>query len=272
MKHVTIDARWVDTSGIGTYLKNILPGIIKQNPDIKFLLLGKLDRLNNLFGHFNNVELKHFLEPMYSISEQLKYPQVIPKNTDLYFATHFNVPIFTKQKLLVTVYDLFHLANPHLVNSYFKSAYARIMFHIIKRRAKNIITISEFSKKEFNRLVGNPKCPINAIPLGIKIDICKEKIPAQSLTKSYTPYILYVGNIKPHKNLNRLIDAFCEIKNSVPHKLLLVGKKDGFRSGDGDVGKIISTHMDRIVLTGFVDDDELDELYHFADIFVFPSL
>lgn len=272
MPHVTVDARWVDTSGIGTYLTNILPTIVKMNSDIEFLLLGDPDKLKNLMGDLSNGQYERFSEPMYSISEQLKYPIIIPRNTDLYFATHFNIPILTKHKLLVTFYDLFHLANPHIINSHLKSAYARLMFQKIKKRAKNIITISEFSKNEFNRLVGVPQCPIHAIPLGVNFETNKKQNHKKNMTEYYGSYVLYVGNIKPHKNLNRLIKAFCKIKNDIPHKLLLVGKKDGFLSGDGDIAKLVSLHMDRIILTGFVDDQELDELYRFADAFVFPSL
>ena len=272
MPHVTIDARWLDTSGIGTYLTNILPGIIKQNSDIDFLLLGYENRLNILFGEFQNTEVKHFYEPMYSISEQLKYLQIIPGNTDLYFATHFNIPVLSKHKLMVTVYDLFHLANPHLVNSFIKSAYARLMFQIIRRRAKNIVTISEFSKTEFNRLVGAPASTIHAIPLGITFDPKHVSGVESRLSSDHGPYILYVGNIKPHKNLNRLIEAFLQVKEQIPHKLVLVGKKEGFLSGDGDISKLVDRHSDRIILTGFVDSQKLNELYYCADVFVFPSL
>lgn len=93
MAHVTIDSRWINTSGIGTYLTNVLPGVIRQNTDVEFLLLGDTSKLLKLCGSFPNAEFKNFSEPMYSISEQLKYPQIIPTSTDLYFATHFNVPI-----------------------------------------------------------------------------------------------------------------------------------------------------------------------------------
>jgi glycosyltransferase involved in cell wall biosynthesis len=272
LPHITIDARWINTSGIGTYLKNILPGIIQKNKDYEFLLLGNEARLIEISNKFGNVEIKNFDAPMYSLIEQFYYQKIIPGKTDLYFATHYNIPVLYRRRLLVTFYDLFHVANPNLVNSYVKSTYANYMFESVKNRANNIITISEFSKSEFIRLIGKPVCNIYAVPLGVETLKPNALELKAGLSNNEKPYILYVGNIKPHKNLKRLIQAFVAISHQIPHNLLLVGKKEGFLSGDGAISNLVSKYSNRIKLTGFVDDKELNQLYYKADVFVFPSL
>ncbi|MDC0490906.1 glycosyltransferase family 4 protein [Paracoccaceae bacterium] len=272
MKHVTVDARWLETSGIGTYLQNVLPGIVRDNANIDFLFLGNIKNSQKYIGQFNNVNFASFESPMYSIEEQFKYRRLIPKSTDLYFSTHYNIPLLTNHKLLVTVYDLFHLAKPDLVRSHIKTAYARIMFHSIAKRASEIITISEFSKSEFLDIIGKPRCSIHAIPLGVEITPFGERGSSVAGMQLDEPFLLFVGNIKPHKNLKCLIDAFLQISDNIPHKLYLVGKKEGFLSGDESIGKLVASHADRIVLTGFVDDTTLNQLYRNADLFVFPSV
>ena len=86
------------------------------------------------------------------------------------------------------------------------------------------------------------------------------------------PYILYVGNIKPHKNLRRLLIAFKMIKDKIPHKLVLIGEKDGFITGEKEVFKIAKEIGDRVIFKGYVDEKTLEQYFINAEIFVFPSL
>jgi len=79
------------------------------------------------------------------------------------------------------------------------------------------------------------------------------------------PYILYVGNAYPHKNLERLILAFNNlIRDGFDCRLILVGEKDRFYKKLKIGGKIIPT--------GFISDEELDNLYKNSALCVFPSL
>jgi glycosyltransferase involved in cell wall biosynthesis len=75
------------------------------------------------------------------------------------------------------------------------------------------------------------------------------------------PYLLYVGNIYPHKNVERLVLAFQKLikEKNADYQLVFVG------------GNIMDS-SERIIFTGFVSDGELDSLYKNADLFVFPSL
>ena len=82
------------------------------------------------------------------------------------------------------------------------------------------------------------------------------------------PYLLTVGNVKPHKNLSRLVDAFNKIMDKIPNELVLVGKKSGFISGDEEVIKKVNSFGQRIRMTGFLDDNELQNYYEFIPLYI----
>jgi glycosyltransferase involved in cell wall biosynthesis len=85
------------------------------------------------------------------------------------------------------------------------------------------------------------------------------------------PYILYVGTLQPRKNLSILVEALYRLRSTIPHKLILAGAK-----GDSyaDLKRLVERFglQERVVFTGYVDDDVRKALYQNADLFVYPSL
>lgn len=267
---ITIDARWINISGMGTYLRNVLPGVIAAFPDIEFCLLGDKLVLATLEGlNRNNVRMVEAKASMYSLTEQLELKRIIPKETRLYWATHYNVPLLYRGEMLVTVYDLFHLAMPDLVGGLHKRLYAKIMFGAVRRRAAAIITISRFTKDELIRFTGEGKQPIYPIHLGVADAWFRIPPGARPYQRRY---ILFVGNVKPHKNLSALVKAFGSICDKIPHDLVIVGKKEGFITGDEVVANEAARLGSRVQFTGYVDDKKLRQYFAHAEALVFPSL
>ncbi len=266
---ITIDARWLNFSGIGTYLRNILPGVIANFPKKMFCLLGEKSVLATLDGaERSNVCIIEAKAPMYSLSEQLEIIRRIPKKTNLFWATHYNIPLFYQGRMLVTIYDLFHIAMPDLVGGLHKRWYAKTMFNRVRRKASAIITISHFSKKELIRFTGRETQEIYPIHLGVEnswFNIEESKNPHKN------PYLLYVGNVKPHKNLKLLLKAFLSICNKIPHDLVIVGKKEGFITGDKIVTEESARLKGRVHFTGYVNNDILQQYFAHADALVLPS-
>ena len=216
----------INASGIGTYINNLIPFVIKELDSDRFFLLGDKDKLlTSGLLNYHNVETIEFNSPIYSITEQLYLPKLIPNKTDLFWAPHYNFPVLYFGNLLVSIMDVGHLALKQINYELSKRLYAKFMFTQIRQRADATIYISEFTKNEFNQYIGEPKKNQFITHLGVE-----EKwynIPS-SIPISSKPFILYVGNVKPHKNLGRLIDAFMQISNQIPHNLIIVGKKEGF--------------------------------------------
>lgn len=266
---ITIDARWINVSGIGTYLAHIIPGIILNFNNQEICLLGPSEELKNKFGKLiDSCHIVNSTAKMYTLREQVDYLRLIPKETKLYFSTHYNVPLFYSGKMVVIVYDVMHLAMPHYAPGIHKQFYAKFMFNALRKKADAIITISNFTKIEMERLLGKFKQQIHPIYLGVG----KEwfTIPTDSSPHQF-PYILYVGNIKPHKNLKTLVKAFAKISSFISHDLILVGKKDGFITGDKEIADLSKTLPGRIHFTGIVSDNILHQYFRHADAFIFPS-
>lgn len=273
LAHVAVDVRMARDSGIGTYIRNVLPAVITARPDWRFTLLGRRAMLADIgFSRLPNVAIRDCSAPIYSIREQLTLPVATPRDADLFWAPHYNIPLFHPGRLVVTVHDVFHLAMPELVPGAVRRAYARAMFAAVQRRATAVITVSEFSRAEYRRVVGKAGAEPVVIPNGVGREWL-EAIPADStFPEESTPYVLFVGNVKPHKNLGALVRAFALLATSLPHDLVIVGRRSGLRGADLTVTREAAGLGSRVRFAGEVDDVELRRLVRGASAMVFPSL
>lgn len=270
MSNITVDARMINSSGIGTVIKNILKRMIVLKPEWNFFILGDLLTLKKYnFFKCDNVKLISCNAPIYSIKEQIELVKRIPKDTDIMWSPHYNIPIFYKGKLIVTIHDVFHLAMPQFVKGMHKQLYARFMFNMVKYKANKIICVSNFTASELEKYVSIDKNKVEVVYNGIDKEWFNVNLEKPVYDK---PYLLYVGNVKPHKNLVNLVKAFELIKDKIPHDLIIVGKKEGFITGDKNIFKLTKKMSDRIIFTGYIDDNLLKQYYKQADLFIFPSL
>ncbi len=268
---ITIDLRMLHSSGIGVYLQNLIPRIIRLRKSDYFYLLGKKnEQLIGKQAQHNRVQWIEVQSPIYSLSQQIELLKKIPKGTDLLWVPHFDIPVFYKGKMLVTVHDLFHLAMPRFVGGLHKRLYAQWMFRQTIRKASAITTVSQFTKRELIRFTGCDPKKINAISLGV--DSSWFNRPKTKSPYPRRPYFLYVGNIKLHKNLSKLLTAFERIMDQVSYDLVLVGKKEGFITGDLAATEQAAALGNRVLFTGYIDDQTLKKYFFHAAGLIFPSL
>lgn len=267
---ITIDLRMINASGIGTYLRNVVPRLIQYRGENRFFLLGDVTLLRDLpWTRTVNVRLIDCRSSIYSLAEQKELFLKIPKETDLFWSPHYNIPLFYRGKLLVTVHDVFHLAMGEFVGALHRRMYARIMFEAVRRKAHAIITVSRFTRDELCRLTGADSRSIHVVHNGVDESWFVKPAGGSPHTR---PYLLYVGNVKPHKNLGALIEAFSSICSDIPNDLVIIGKREGFITGDSRAIRLASTLGERVYFTGPVEDDLLKRYMSFADALVFPSL
>lgn len=266
---LAVDARMLNMSGIGTYLKHSLLGIIKKNSNNSFFLLGNVEEITSFLGDIpENVEIIAFDAPIYSLSQQWRFPVWKIRNCDALWVPHYDVPLLWYKRMIVTVHDLAHLALPEIFGGIVKQVYAKLMFKFVKYRASELVYVSNFSKNEFSRLVGKPKSKETVIYNGVD----EEWFNIKSDKNNIIPYLVCVGNVKPHKNLIRLLEAFELIHEKIPHTLKIVGKRDGFITGDSQLADISQRLESRIQFTGFLSDEDLKRTVAGADALVMPSL
>jgi len=259
------------SSGIGSYIRYLVPKVIQSMPEAQFYLLGRRQEMERWaeFASGPRIEWIEITAPILSIAEQFELAKKIPKDTDLFWSPNYNFPIFWRGKLMTTVHDVFHLILWDGIGSLLKRFYAYVMFNRLVNRADALLSVSEFTKGEIVRRTGASPEKIRVIHNGVDdswFGLRKNKNPHPR------PYILFVGNIKPHKNLARLLEAFSILKDRIPHDLVLVGKKEGFITGDRRVLKMAESIGDRVRFTGFVDDALLGQYYALTDLLVFPSI
>ena len=267
---ITVDARMVNASGIGTYLSNLLPRILASRPDWHFTLLGIPAELNEYgWARAPHVTIMPCDALIYGIGEQIQLASRIPGDTDLMWSPHYNIPLAYRGRLLVSIHDVCHVALPQLVKGVHRRAYTRVMLSQVRRRASRILFPSAFTASEFRRLVGETGSRSATVPYAVSprwFEVTPQPRPHPR------PYLVFVGNVKPHKNLATLIQAFGRIAGSIPHDLVVVGKQAGFITGDSPAVAIANDLGDRVHFTGKVPAETLEQFVVNADALVLPSL
>jgi glycosyltransferase involved in cell wall biosynthesis len=211
-------------SGIGTYLRALLPRLVRLLPDARFCLLGDAQSLaSESFTEDPRVECRELSAGVYSPLEQLQIPRVAPPETRVFWSPNVNVPVSHPGRLLVTVHDAFYFGPPAGVRTRIdKRVYLGLLVRRLKQSADAVLCVSDFTRRELERR-GTWSCPIHVVRSGIEPDWFSRPNGERPWPR---PYLLYVGNLKPHKNLPRTLAAFARIARRVPHDFLLIGAGD----------------------------------------------
>ncbi len=276
---VAIDARKLHDFGIGTYIRNLLRHLARIDRDTEYVLLCRdadLDVPRQLGENFRAV-----LEPSpnYSLREQIRVPWVLRRERpDVYHAPHYVLPAGVRCRSVVTIHDCIHLMFPQYLPNRAAYAYARASMWAAARRSDCILTVSEASKRDILHFFNVPPEKIVVVYNAID-DHFRETPPEDDVARVRERYqldhqfVLYVGNIKPHKNLVRLIEAFAELRRGdfEEVKLLIIGDEISKLPA---LRRAVHRHKlhKHVRFLGYVSDHTLAILYRLAAVFVFPSL
>lgn len=267
-KIIGIDARMIEMSGIGTYIQHLM------GQGIYDYALGNEDEIRR---YDRDVKVISWNATIYSPKEQMSFPNKAVRNVgiDIMHFPHYNVPFFYRGKYVVTVHDLTHIVLPEFLGSKVKYFYARFLMSHALRRAAHIFTVSENSKKDIQKYFGIKENNISITYDAIDSDFHKKD--STEIDYLYENYkiprnkkkILYVGNLKPHKNLIILLKSINKT-NRDDIVLILVGK--AFKNVDLEEQERYLGISEKVIHTGMVSKEELIDFYNLADLFVFPSL
>ncbi len=292
---IGIDARFYGSlgKGLGRYTQKLiehLERIDDRNEYVVFLRRENFEEYRPSKPNFRKVLADY---RWYSFSEQLLFPRLLWKERcDLMHFPHFNIPMLYSGKFIVTIHDLILVHFPTQRATTLHPLWYRIKFFAYKlairwaiRKSRHIMTVSEYTRQDIlNRyVVDSGKVTVSYEAAD---DFCRHLSLEASfgVLKKYglthddavsgnrgiiLPYLLYVGNAYPHKNLEALIDAL-DREDLKEIRLVLVGKEDYFYARLKE--SVRSRGMKNVFFAGFVPDDELDVLYRFGRAYVFPSL
>ena len=267
---IAVDCRMLNASGIGVYLRGILPFFLQSQN--YFLLLGNTDQLNS-FASNTNVKIIECKEKPFSLNELFFFPQkIISKinSADIYYSPFFNIPCGIKVPIYTTIHDIIFPDMPRLSSKIGLAARMRF-FRRAYKKSRKIFTVSEFSKSRIEHHLGAEK-PVIVTHSAIQKIFLEYRANISNVPKKET--VVFIGNIKKHKGLDYLLDAFrLAKKEGLPHKLIIIGSKENFRTKDNAIlQKIEEVGNDAVSFTGFVSDEKLMEYLSTAALLVQPSL
>jgi glycosyltransferase involved in cell wall biosynthesis len=278
---VGIDARKLRDFGIGSYIRNLLEAISRQPESERYrfrVYARRSDRevMPDLPQNFQIVEDE---SPGYSLAELTRFAfRLYRDRLDLFHATHYVLPPL-RGRAVVTIHDIIHLLYPQLLPNRLALVYARVMIRRALSRADRIITVSYNSKRDLVDYFGITPGRVDVIYNGVSRRF-RPDIPAEErerVAKKYglrTPYLLFLGGERPHKNAQNVIRAFAEARRSrpdLPHVLALAGPiprntaRIDALIGALDLGSSIAR-------PGLIEEDDLPGLFAGADVLLYPTL
>ncbi len=275
---IGIDARLYGPkhTGIGRYTQNLLRQLINLDKKNQYVLFGDPDLLQQDFNS-SQIKIVPLKTRIYSFSEQLVNLFKFKKqNLDLLHVPHFNAPIFYNQPLVITLHDLIkHFSTgtktstlPPWQYQVKRLGYKLVLNQTIKK-SNAVITPSHYWK---NYLINNMSLDPQKIHVTYEAVTSDFKIPRKvdkkilSKYKLQKPFIVYTGNLYPHKNVDFLVKAVKQYNKNHHNKvtLALISARDAFHD------RFSTTKY--IKPLGYVPDDEMAQLYSQGLALVQPSL
>ncbi|TVQ69291.1 MAG: glycosyltransferase family 1 protein [Balneolaceae bacterium] len=170
-------------------------------------------------------------------------------HADACFFPNYFMPPGWPYPSAVTIHDVSFLTHPRFYSRKMSLYYKTRIHHTIQN-ARLILTVSEASKRSIakhlhvpaDRIIVHPPAP----PVTAEYGLPSEK----------SPYLLYIGNLEPKKNIVRMLESFDRILNKNGHKLLLLGRLRGPRSWQQKVQRLIRDSAD-IYYKGYVPDEQI---------------
>jgi glycosyltransferase involved in cell wall biosynthesis len=272
--NIGIDARKYFDFGIGTYIRNLAAHFDKQDTD-RFtyfatpenaVLIGDTHRGKTIVNRSG----KYSLGEMITVSFQANRAGI-----SLFHSPHYTLPFGLSMRRVVTIHDVIHLRFP----AYFSTvqrAYARLMIGHACRGADAVIVDSEFAGKELLRCFPCPPEKIHVIPLGVSEEFNpgRDGGSADDFRRKHNVgrrFLLYVGSLKPHKNVSALIRSIAGLSGLSDLQIVCVGERI---EEDAALRSLcISAGIaDRVRSLGWLPETDLIAAYRAASAVVMPSM
>jgi glycosyltransferase involved in cell wall biosynthesis len=276
---IGIDARKLHDFGIGTYIRNLLRHLARMDDQTEYVVVCRPEDREALSALGQNFRAVPETAGNYSLAEQVKIPLVLRRErVTLFHAPHYVLPPLIRCRSVVTIHDCIHLMFPQYLPNRLALAYARASIGLAAKRATRVLTVSESSKRDILRFVDTQPDKIdviyNAYDERFAIDPAEEDVVrVRERFQLQDEFVLYAGNVKPHKNLERLIDAFQIVrKRGLDHlKLVMIGDEISKYTA---LRRAVHRHQlhQYVRFLGYLPEETLAVMYRLAGVFVFPSL
>ncbi len=285
MARIGIDARKVRDFGIGVYVTNLIHGLacIEASGEApagnEYILLVRPEDRDFAADLPPNFRCVIERSPVYSLREigTMSW-RIWRSRLDLYHATHYVLPAVVPCPTVVTIHDIIHLLYPGFLPSRAASFYAQGMFRHSVARADRIVAVSNNTRNDVLDYFNVDEDKIRVVYNGVE-DRFRRPLPEDELRDAlddagvHRPYLLFVGNPKPHKNLDRVIQAYARARSQAGFDapLVCVGARPGSDFKLERRARQLGI-ADHIRLLGHVDGEVLPALYQGASLLLYPTL
>lgn len=294
-------ACWSNRRGYGRYTRSLLSALARVEGDRDRYVLfldPETARASDLPARFEKVIVPTRQAPARAasasghraVADLLRMTWAVARaRLDVFFfpSVYTFFPVVGRIRAVVTIHDVIAERHPEMIFSHRRLAlFWRMKLALAVRQARLVIAVSEHAREGILEQFRLPPERVRVVleaPDPIFVPIAQPRDPAELLPAcALTPgcrYLLYVGGLSPHKNLDVLIEAYRRLvagREFDTLRLLLVGDHAGdvFLSAYERLRAVVARHglEDRVCFTGFVPDRVVAELYNRAELLVVPSL
>ena len=278
---IAIDARKWRDYGIGTYVRNVVRHLARLDRETTYLLFcNPADEpvLRDLAENFVPVVDG---SARYGLREHVSIPLKLRRlGAELLHSPHYVRPLLCTVPTVVTIHDCIHLLFPQYLPNRMAYRYARFVMGSAVRNSAIVFTVSEASRADILRFYpATDPAKVLVVPNAIDAELLEDPGPEERerVRERYQirgRFVLFAGNVKPHKNLERLIRAFARVRAQEGNedlRLVLIGDDVSRYASLRRTADEAGVRQD-VRFFGFVPHQTLAALYRMATLFAFPSL
>lgn len=277
---IAINARVLTerAGGPARYTKNIIHELSKLDRSNKYLLIVnrpytfdfKLPENFRIVVLASKIRLvyEYILYPLYSWFNKIDL-HIFPKNTFSPMVRGLKIPVY---------HDIIYYEKdiPFREFKFFDNLHHTVMIRVAGMFSKVDLTVSDFTAERMRKLLKISDRKIRIVKEAVEDDfrVISDKKILNTIIKKYElrqPFFFYSGSLSPRKNMVRVLQAFNNVKNEIPHILYFTGG-DSWR--DSAVFDYIRDNglEGRVKKLGFLSESELVAFYNLADCYIYPSL
>jgi glycosyltransferase involved in cell wall biosynthesis len=282
--HIVIDARRIRDFGIGTYIRSLIRALGTIDHADHYTLVSGPGEVPLLAGLPENFRSAIYARSDHSYFDHLAFPIFLRGlSPDLVHIPLNRVPLLMIRPYVVTIHDM--------ANLFYEEQHSSLRMHLRRYRfrrgllrAKRVIAVSEATRRDVETHLGVPPHSIRMVYNAPDPEFVAhggaDPQEQQRMMERYQigyPFLLYAGNIRRHKNVPRLVEAFAVVRGQLAShpvykdlRLVIIG--DTISQYPAVRQTVIKSRVENVVrFLGFVPIDALRCFYESAAAFVFPS-
>jgi glycosyltransferase involved in cell wall biosynthesis len=283
--HIVIDARRIRDFGIGTYIRSLVHALGEIDGVNRYTLVAAPSDAPLLADLPENFQCASYARQDSAAFDNLAFPAFVHSLApDLVHIALSRIPLFMVRPYVVTVHDIADLLFPREASA-LRMQLRRYRFRRGLWRASRVIAVSESTRRDVEAATGLPPERIRRVynapdPFffdGVTVTAPEERQRIMERFQIDYPYLLYAGNIRRHKNVPRLVEAFAVARDQLAshpdykdlHLVIIGDTISQYPEVRQAVMKSRADHLVRFL--GFVEFETLRCFFESAAAFVFPS-